>query len=527
MDTSHSVLRFARRFFAGTLCSRISGALRDIVMAICFGSAPEVGAFMVAYRLANLFRRLFGEGSMQAGLVPRFTEHEGEGKEPLYFYRDCLFSFAAVLFLVMLLLEGFLWGISHFLSSDWSEIIVLSMRMVPGLVFICLYAINGAFLQAKKRYFLSGFAPVMFNSCWILFAVFGRHLAVRDAMHFLSIGVTCAFFCQWAVTLSQVHAYLPLSRREWFQAKLFSSEWRKVVRPVMLGVIGVGATQANSAIDTIFSRFADLSGPAYLWYAIRIEQLPLALFGIALSGALLPPLSRAFKEGAMDRYAELLSRALRHSAAILVPCTFGIFCLGGAGLNLLYGHGGFLSSDVLKTLHCLWGYGIGLVPSVMILLMGTAFYAQKSYGTPTLISVASIVFHLVINTFFVFVLQLGAFSIALSTSLAALFNCFFLARFIRTRLKVSVFSKFWGFFARLCFAGVIASLVTLYFGYALFDDPIFSGGEFSRSVLSQALQLCSTGAVFTLVFAGVSYWMQLREVFDFMRKEVSANKVGR
>lgn len=523
MDTSHSVLLSARRFFSGTVFSRISGYLRDFVMIHCFGSAPEVAAFMVSYRLANLFRRLFGEGSMQAGLVPRFTEHQGEGKAPLYFYRDCLVSFATVLFLIMLLLEVCLWGISHFLPGDWSEIVFLSMRMIPGLIFICLYAINGAFLQAHKRYFLSGFAPVMFNGCWIFFAIYGRNLPPREAMDFLSLGVMCAFFCQWAVTLKQVHAYLPLSRQEWFELKLFSSDWRRVVRPVILGVVGVGATQANSAVDTIFSRFADLSGPAYLWYAIRIEQLPLALFGIALSGALLPPLSRAFKEGAMDRYAELLSRALRHSTAILVPCTFGIFCLGGAGLNLLYGHGAFLSSDVLKTLHCLWGYGIGLVPSVMILLMGSAFYAQKSYGTPTLISVASILFHLIINTFFVFVLQLGAFSIALSTSLAALFNCFFLARFIRTRLQVNVFAQFWGFFTRLCFAGVVASLVSLYFGYVFFDDPVFVGGDFSRSVLFQGLHLCSTGAIFILIFAGISQQLGLREVFDFMRKEVSAN----
>lgn len=501
MDSSLLVIRFAKRFFAGTVLSRISGALRDVAMAVYFGSGPEIAAFMVAYRFANLFRRLFGEGSLQAGFIPHFSSMQG--KPALYFYRDCAFSLTALLLLVVSFLEGVLWGISCFLETEWREIVFLTMRMLPGLLFICLYALNSAFLQAEKKYFLSGFAPVLFNCCWIAFALLASSFPMHEAMQFLSFGVTVAFALQWAITATQVRKMISLSWKEWFRPQLFSDDLKKMVRPITLGIIGVGATQLNSALDAIFSRLSDLSGPAYLWYAIRIEQLPLALFGIALSGALLPSLSRAMAEGAIDRYKELLHKGLRHSAILLVPCTFGLFALGGPGLNLLYGHGDFSSADIRATLHCLWGYGIGLLPSVMTLLLATGSYAQKSYATPTVASVIAIVFHVLCNTALVFGFHLGAFSIAVSTSLAAFVNCGILVYYC----KVDVFSQIWGFFATACFCGGIALVMTFYVGYVFLGDVTLSGGPFPRSVFAQCIQFLGMGTVFMAVFLGACYGM--------------------
>lgn len=514
MDTSQVVLRFAKRFFAGTVLSRISGAARDIVMAFCFGSAPEIGAFMVAYRLANLFRRLFGEGSLQAGFIPHFSLFQG--KQSFLFYRDCSFSLLFLLLFVVAIAEGFLWGFSPLLSQDWKEIISLCMRMVPGLVFICLYALNCAFLQAQKKYFISGFAPVLFNVGWVISAFLVHHLPLPDAVRLLSIGITCSFALQWMMTALQVGRLIPLSWGEWFRPSLFSLDWKKMMKPMTLGVMGVGAMQVNSALDAIFSRMADLSGPAYLWYAIRVQQLPLALFGIALSGALLPSLSRAVSEGAMDRYQSLLEKAIRHSAALMIPCTFGLLALGGAGLNLLYGHGDFLSSDVQQTLYCLWGYGIGLLPSVMILLIATGFYAQKSYVIPMIASVYSVFFHVSCNLFLVFCLHLGAFSIALSTSMAALMNCVILARFLRSRLRICVFSHFWGFFWRLTLCGVVAAVTTLYFGYIIFHEGPFANGDYNRSLSMQCFQIAGMGTLFITVFVASAYRMQIKELFDFL-----------
>jgi putative peptidoglycan lipid II flippase len=420
--------------------------------------------------------------------------------------------------MVVALAEGFLFAISPFFSDDWSEIISLCMRMIPGLIFICLFALNCAFLQAQKRFFISGFAPVLFNIGWMLAAALGHRLPLPQAMRFLSIGISCAFALQWMMTAFQVRKSIPLTWGEWFRPRLFSLDWRKMMRPMTLGIIGVGATQINSALDAIFSRISDLSGPAYLWYAIRVQQLPLALFGIALSGALLPPLSRAVTEGNLDRYRVLLQKALRHSAALLVPCTFGLLALGGPGLNLLYGHGDFHSSDVQQTLYCLWGYGLGLLPSVMILLMATGFYAQKSYVVPMIASLSSVIFHVILNAFLVFGLHLGAFSIAVSTSAAALMNCWVLARYVHTRLGGDVFSGFWGFFCRLSSCGLISAICTSYFGFVFFWDGTFLGGDYTRSVSAQCLQVLGMGTMFMALFVALSHWMQIKELFDFLRR---------
>ncbi len=380
MDTSHSILKSAKDFFAGTALSRLSGLFRDVAMAFCFGGAPEIAAFMVAYRLANLLRRVFGEGNLQSGFVPHFEMLRGESiQKALCFYRDSAFSLSLLLFFLVLGIEGVLWLLLGVLSSGWREIAELTMWMAPGLLFICLSALNSALLQCQKKYFAPAFAPVLFNGVWIAFALLSASCSIFAAIRWLSLGVTVAFAAQWIATAIQVRkeVRVHLDWKEWIRPHLFSPEWKKIIRPMALGVIGIGAMQINSALDAIFARIADLSGPTFLWYAIRVQQLPLALFGIAISGAVLPPLSRAMREGHLDRYKSLLSGALRQAAALMIPCAFGLFALGASGLNLLFGRGHFSSYDLRETLLSLWAYGIGVVPASFILLFAAGCYAKK------------------------------------------------------------------------------------------------------------------------------------------------------
>lgn len=202
MESESSILAFAKRFFAGTLLSRVSGGIRDVVMAICFGGCPEIGAFMVAYRLTNLFRRLLGEGNLASGFVPHFESLQREDpKRALQFYRDSAFSFLAILIASVLILEGVLWGLLFFVSPDWSEIIFLAMWMAPGLIFICLYALNGAFLQCQRSFFVFAAAPVFFNFCWIAMALLFHPLPYVQAVRLLAMGndgsicLSVGFYC--------------------------------------------------------------------------------------------------------------------------------------------------------------------------------------------------------------------------------------------------------------------------------------------------------------------------------------------
>lgn len=489
MDTTHSILRSARSFFAGTALSRISGFLREIAIAIVFGSSPEIAAFMVSYRLANLFRRLLGEGNLQAGFVPHFTALKEEGGQ---FFRDVAFSMGIVLLFTVALLEGVLWGCLQVVGPDWVEIVQLTMWMVPGLFFVCLFGLNSSLLQCQKKYFLPAVAPVMFNFIWIAAVVF------LPGVRWLAIAVTAAFAGQWLMTAFEGRRLLSL--REWLKPKLFSSEFRALLKPLALGMVGIGAVQFNSALDAIFARLADVKGPAFLWYAIRIQHLPLALFGIALSGALLPPLSRT--QDPIHRQ-NLLQSALKHSAALMLACTFGIFALGKPGINLLFGHGHFTAADVEETTGCLWGYGLGLIPSVFVLLLAAGFYAEKKYRIPTIASLLAVGANIGLNALFVFGFGWGAVSIAIATSLSAFLNAALLSKGIFT-------APFWSFFVKMTLACAIPAALVL--GIQTFLI-------LSRDLIQQLLQF---GILSILYFGGLialAWALNLTELLELIKRK--------
>jgi len=509
MDTAHSILRSARHFFAGTFLSRVSGMARDIAMAFCFGSSPEIAAFMVSYRLANLFRRLLGEGNLQAGFVPQFESFKAESRErAVRFYREVSFSLGIVLLCLIAVLEGILWGCLYWAGS--SDCVELAMWMVPGLFFICLSALNSSLLQCEKKYFLPAASPVAFNFVWIIAALLVWHLPKAEAVRWLSIAMTGAFGAQWVATATAGKRWLGQNRGK---VSLFSEDWKKLLKPLSLGIIGIGAVQFNSALDAIFARIADAEGPAFLWYAIRIEQLPLALFGIALSGALLPPLARAIKSEDLNLYRQLLHSSLRQSAALMLVCTFGILALGGVGINLLYGHGDFSASDVQSTLYCLWAYGLGLVPSVFVLLLAAGFYAQKSYRKPTFSALFSVAVHIGLNALFVFAFNLGAVSIALSTSLSAILNVLLLTQGLKQKVGEIFTSDFWSFFFRmaLCCA-VPAALV-----YEI--NSIWNHGEFPRLFSLQAVQCAVLSFIYIFGVLMLAWRLKLDEFSALFRRK--------
>jgi len=519
MDTTHSILRSAKQFFAGTAISRMSGLFREMAMAFCFGTAPEIAAFMVAYRLANLFRRLFGEGNLQAGFVPHFESLRGESPQSAFrFYRATAFSLSLSLGVAVLAIEGLLWWGTKALPQGWSEIAELTMWMAPGLLFICLSALNSALLQCQKDYFAPAFAPVLFNGVWIAAALFAYRFPLGEAVRLLSAAVTLAFAAQWGITAFRVRKEIRKHGEILSSAPRFSPEWKRILKPMALGVVGIGAMQVNSALDSIFARIADLSGPTYLWYAIRVQQLPLALFGIALSGALLPPLARAFRQGDSERYQGLLAAALRQAAALMFPCAFALFALGSSGLNLLYGRGHFSAADLQETLFCLWAYGVGLIPAGFVLLLATGSYAKKAYASPTTASLISIGLHAALNALLVFGLGWGAISVALATSASAFLNCSLLLR----RQKVD--PLFWSYLFKLGAAAAIATLLSIASGVWLGDGTwaVCSGDSvsLSRNPLDQIVQFGAMAALFAGAFLGVSKALRIDEVFLILQRPV-------
>ncbi len=478
-DSTQSINKFTQRFLSGTLLSRLTGMVRDIAMAYAFGTHAAVAAFMVAFRLSQLPRRLLGEGALQSAFVPQFEELRKSGHARAYTF---FFNLSIALSLLLLIIVGVTcagiggWLAFGALSPGNGEIAYLTLLMMPGLLFICLYGLNTALLQCEKSYFIGSAAPIAFNLVWIAAAVTLGKFTPEAAMPWLSAAIVIGCLCQWLITVPRVISKF----RQQFGAEgfhLFSSidlrskDLAKLIKPLLLSIMGVAAAQVNSALDPLFARYADPEGPALLWYALRIQQLPLALFGIALSGALLPPLTRAIKAKDTANFCLFLSFAIRRCSGLLLPITFGIVVLGDACINVLYGRGDFTDYSTAQTTQCLWAYAAGLLPMALVLVLAPAFYAQSNYRIPTIASLLSVAINLFLNTVMIVFLGCGAAGIAWATSLAAWFNVLYLAYALQKIYAVNVLSSLTGWNScKVLAAGLTATLGTLGLQYAFWSN---------------------------------------------------------
>jgi putative peptidoglycan lipid II flippase len=434
-DTSKTIWLSAQRFFSGTMLSRVTGLGRDIALAFAFGTDSALAAFLVAFRFAHLLRRLLGEGAFQTAFIPSFEElRKNDPEKGKHFF----FDLYAALTLVLLFVVTVGIGLCSFLlytdslSPGNAEIVWLSLLMFPSLFFICLFGLNASVLQCERYYFLPAAAPVAFNIFWIIGALLLKGLPTKLAMSWLAAFINVACLSQWLITLPATWKIVkPHSIEHLRRLSPFSRDICRFCRPLLLGMLGVAAGQINSALDAVFARWASEEGPAYLWYAIRFQQLPLALIGIAFAGALLPALSRTIQSGNFERYHQLLTSTLRNCMLFMLPITVGIFLFGGFAIKLVYGHGDFSSDSINETTYCLWAYGIGLIPMGAVLVLAPGYYARKDYWTTTMASLASMTANIALNSWFVVGLGWGAASVALATSLSAWLNFFWLLKIIK------------------------------------------------------------------------------------------------
>jgi len=439
MDTNKTVFRSAASFFSGTMFSRLSGLLRDMAMAYAFGTKPELAAFMIAFRFAHFFRRFFGEGCLQSAFIPQFeaVRHQDPHRAALLFRDVCwgLASFLTVLVVGLLAVLGASLYLVNWKPEN-AEIIQLTMWMLPSLIFICLYGLNTALLECEKSFFIPSVAPVMFNIVWASITIFLIQIPIEQAVVILSIAVILACAAQWLATLPLTLKYYKKLGPESFKpSNFFTVDVKAFVMPLLLANIGIAASQLNSALDPLFARYANAEGPAWLWYAIRMQQLPMGLFAVSLSGALLPPLARAAKRGDWRVYDQLLKAAVHKMLWIMIPATALCYFFGSAGIELFFGRGDFGPESIAATNQCLWGYAIGLIPMSCILLYAPALYAYNDYKTPSISSGISVTLSLFLNWLFIMVWEWGAASVALSTSIAAWVNCLQLSWAIHRKQK--------------------------------------------------------------------------------------------
>jgi putative peptidoglycan lipid II flippase len=526
MSKEKEVGRSAFRFSLGTLFSRVSGMTREMTMAYVLGTTPAAAAFLVAFRFAYLLRRLFGEGAIVNGFVPHYEALKNQNeKNASLFFRDLFCSMGLLLIGIIGLLELVLFfTMHHFHMQEGNrEIVRLIMLSLPGLLFICLFALHTGFLQCQGRFFLTGVAPVVFNLAWIGSLLFYRNEEASIITSHLALALDVAFLLQWLILLPATWKKLQglLTFYDLRTFKPFSSEIRRLLTTLSLSVIGVSAIQVNGFIDVLFARAADLQGPAYLTYAIRFQQLPLALFGIAISSAIFPALSRALENREEMAAEELLRFGLMRSSCLMIPCTFGIFLLGGPAINLLFGHGHFTEQSTFYTTLCLWAYGIGLMPTTILLLFSQAFFARHDFKTPMFLSLGTIAFNAGLNALFIYGCHWGAVSVAVATSFTSAINAFILYFLYKKRYGMGFFREKRRPLIQLLLCSLVATAACFFTSSWLGDTSFWEilNGQlvhFPHHLATQGIQLFLPSVAFAITFIAMSFAIRCEEVLGLL-----------
>lgn len=506
-DTPRFITQSALRFFSGTLLSRVTGLLRDVAMASVFGTDPAIAVFLVAFRFSHLFRRLLGEGALQSAFIPQFEKlRAANSSQALTFFNKLH------LFLILLLISLVICGAAGLkstllfthLNPGTEELLNLTLLMLPSLFFICLFGLNASLLQCEKSYFIPGMAPCAFNLIWIIGTLSLRHTSPAEAMPWLAGWVTLACLGQWLLTVPYMRAILKTQKSRFFEGPFFSEEIRQFLRLLFFGILGVSATQINSALDGIFAWYASGEGPAYLWYAIRLQQLPIGLFGVALSSALLPPLARALSKNDLSSYKHFLGFSLLRCWELMFPITIAIYLLGEVSIDLIYSRGDFSQASIQGTNQCLWGYGFGLIPTCLVLILSPAFYAKQNFRLPTLLSSMAVLLNIGLNSCFIFGFGFGPESVAWSTSLASWFNALLLGLLLYKKIGPYLSSDL---LRRPLIDNIAATglgVVMVLFAKQLWT---LSANPLLIEKLSYLIYLCS---VFSLSFIAI-YWKKIKQ----------------
>ncbi|WIM10865.1 murein biosynthesis integral membrane protein MurJ [Enhydrobacter sp.] len=421
-----------------TLLSRILGFVRDIVLSAVLGSGPVADAFIVAFKLPNLFRRLFAEGAFSAAFVPLFArELQGHGRDAaLAFARQAhacllliLIPFAALLVLAMPVVISLL---APGLSDDRATFdlaVQFSRITFPYLIFISLASLYGGVLNSIDRFAEVAVTPVLLNIA-LIGAVLGLTPFLPNSGYAASIGVALAGLLQWL--------WLLLScRRDGVGMKLVRPRYtERVAHLVKLATpvaIGGGAQQISVMLDVIWASLLPTGSISALYYADRIAQLPLGVVGIAIGTALLPLLARQLRAGQAEAAMANQNRAIEFGLLFSLPSALALWLLAEPMIRVLFEHGRFGPADTMRASGALAAFALGLPPFVLVKALTPGFFAREDTRTPLHIAIACIVANVAMNAAFIYGTSLAQVGIALASSLSGWLNAALLAAVLLRR----------------------------------------------------------------------------------------------
>ncbi len=435
-DENQSVVKAAGMIGVATFSSRVLGFVRDMVLAKLFGATPSADAFFVAYRIPNLLRELFAEGSMSAAFIPVFTEyHTLKSKQDAWELASAAFTtlltiVTGITMLGILGAAGIVWLLAPGFHDDPARLemtTLLTRMMFPYLIFISLAALAMGILNSLRAFAAPAFSPVFFNLFIIGCSLFLAP-TMREPILGVAIGVVAGGAAQFAMQLPGLK----------LRGMLFGFTFnpghpgvRKIGRLMIPSLLGLSVTQINITVSTILGSFF-AGGPTYLFYGMRLIQFPLGIFGVALATAILPTLSAQAARDALDELRTTLGFGLRMILFIILPAMVGLILLRTPIVHLFFEHGTFTAHDTAETAFAVLCYSLGLWAFGGVRIIVSAFYSLKDTTTPAISAAIAVVANILFSL--VLMAHLGAAGLALATALAAMVNGAILVVVLNRRL---------------------------------------------------------------------------------------------
>lgn len=430
MKPRSSLLRAFATVSGMTLISRVTGFVRDILIAGVLGAGLAADAFLIAFQFPNLFRRLFAEGAFSAGFVPIFSEIlEKEGREKARKFAEDAFAVLALALFIFVLVMMVSMPIALFAIAPGFDQIPGQMERAtdlariafPYLFFISLVSLQSGVLNALDRFAAAAATPILLNLTLISAVLYALGRGV-DAAEALAWGVSLAGAVQFAWLAWRVRAAgMPLG----LVRPRLSPRVKQLLKRILPVVFGASLYQLNLLVDKIIATLVAVGAVSWLYFADRVNQLPLGVIGVGIGVALLPMLSRSIQSGKDDEALHAQNRAIEISLMLTLPAAVGLLVLAGPIAATLYERGAFTASDREAVAAALAAFAAGLPAYVLIKALAPGFFGRQDTATPVKISVAAMIVNIILNLILMW--PLGHVGIALATAISAWLNAGLLA----------------------------------------------------------------------------------------------------
>ena len=472
-----SLLKSASTVSLWTLLSRITGLVRELLVASTFGASAMTDAFNVAFRIPNLFRRLFAEGAFSQAFVPVLAASKGQNGDDATVLLISRVATVLAWVLVATCVVGVIasplmvWAMASGMQKDprgFDVAVFMTRFMFPYIGFMSMVALSSGVLNTWKRFAVPAATPVLLNVAMISAAwLLAPWLKTRgiEPIYAMGVGVIVGGMLQLVVQIPALKklGLLPRIGLNW---STVADAWRdpgtqRIAKLMLPALLGVSVAQISLLINTQIASHLPTGSVSWLTYADRLMEFPTAMLGVALGVVLMPQLAGAKASGDAAKYSALLDWGLRIVVLMSVPCAVGLLIFAKPLVAVLYHYGAFTEFDVQQTTTALMGWGAGLVGIVAIKVLAPGYYASQDIKTPVRIAIVVLVLTQLMNIAFVPLFQHAGLS--LSIGLGALINATWLLVGLLMR-KTYRPAPGWGLFVMQVLAG--SALLVIYLLWA-------------------------------------------------------------